>query len=45
LKGRNGRDDAERLANHHFVNPSGNVLEVVSLHERWNAAGNLYVLD
>ncbi len=40
-----GRDHAERLADHHFVDARRDVLVVDALHQRRNAAGDLDVLD
>ena len=42
---RDGRDDAERLADHELVDAAGDVLEVVALHQDRDAAGDLDVLD
>ena len=40
-----GRGDAERLTNHHFVDACGDVFKVVALHQDGDAAGDLDVLD
>ena len=40
-----GGDDAERLANHDFVNAAGDVFEVITLHHHGNAAGDFDVFD
>src|ERR1022692_1401744 len=45
IEGRDGGDDAERLANHHLVDAADNILEVVPLHHHGNAAGDFDILD
>ena len=45
IERRDGRDHAQRLADHHFVDAAGNVFEVVALHHHGNAAGDFDVLD
>jgi hypothetical protein len=40
-----GGGDAERLADHHFVDAAGDVFEVVALHHHGNAAGDFDVFD
>src|SRR5579862_6928381 len=37
--------DSERLADHHFIDAAGNVLEVVALHHHRNTAGDFDVFD
>ncbi len=45
VEGRDGSDDAERLTDHYFVNATGDVFEVVTLHHHGDAAGDFDVLD
>ena len=45
VEGHDRGDDAERLANHHFVDAARDVFEVVALHHHGNAAGDFDVLD
>src|SRR5271154_3578283 len=40
-----GGDDAERLANLHFVDAWSDVFQVVALHHHGNAAGDLDIFD
>ena len=42
---RDGRDDADRLADHQLVDARGDVLEVAAHHQRRDAGGDFDVLD
>ena len=45
VEGHNGGDDAERLANLHFIDAGSHVLKVVALHHHGNAASDFNVFD
>ena len=45
IEGNDGGDDAERLADHHFVDAGSDVFEVVALHHHGDAAGDFDVFD
>ncbi len=45
VEGHDGGGDAERLADHHFVDAAGDVFEVVALHHHRNAAGDFDVFN
>jgi len=45
LNRRDGGCHTARLADHDLVDPAGDVLEVIALHQRRNAASDLHVLN
>src|SRR5579872_6666445 len=45
IERRNGRDHAERLTDHGFINAACDVFKVIALHHRGDAAGDFDILD
>ena len=45
IKGNDGRDDSERLADLHFIDARRDVFQVVALHHHGNAAGDFDIFD
>ena len=45
IERRDRRGDAERLADHDFVDAAGDIFEVVTLHQGRDAAGHFHVFD
>ena len=45
IKGCDGRDDADRLTNQHFVDATGDVLAVGALHQDGDTTSDLHVLN